>query len=366
MNHSDPLLNPEIFFCPTYHELETRALAFEAQYLTHALLMPKQGERMPSVLDKRWIISHAESKPLLDQETPFIMMNNQCPHRGATVCSHHGEGAMVCPLHQWSYDESGQAIGHQSLKTPLASQKPISFLGLLFDKHPLGPQGHEIEKSIPAHILKDFSFEGYKFHQASESVWPINWKSFMEMHLDLMHVAGAHPGLSSLVSSQYDASGLEKGEGWIWQGMKSAPDLLNSPSTSYQEYGRAIERLNGQPNCEGASWLTLYPGIMIEKNPESLMVSVIEPRGPRSVLNRVDFFYKEEALAFEPELANWHQKAYAETADEDLILCQNLEQGREVLWKKGLLDQGPLDPLLEAGLPHFHQWLRSKLNAVKK
>lgn len=298
------------------------------------------------------------SKPL---EGPVRALKNSCPHRGARLCQKPGRGAIVCPLHQWSYAADGSAVGFQPDRQALEGFEPERFLGLLFDRDPL-PLGRP-----PESVTGAFDFEGYQLGGVSEAVWPINWKTFMEMHLDLEHIGGAHPGLGSLVDcSNYEPDGLAFGEGWAWQRMKAGEDLSKSPSEAYREYGAALARLRGGPPQEGAEWLTLYPWVMLEKNPESLMVGILEPRGPSEVYCRVEFYYTEEALAFEPELPRWHQKAYAETAQEDLELCLALEAGRRFKWEEGGRDDGHLNPLTEACLPLLHQWTRERVEQERE
>ena len=55
---------------------------------------------------------------------------------------------------------------------------------------------------------------------------------------------------------------------------------------------------SGAMPAYGAIWLTLYPNIMVEWYPHVLVVSTLHPRGPRKTLNMVEFYYREEIVAF--------------------------------------------------------------------
>lgn len=346
------LLGLESYFSADWLALERASFERLPRYLGHELAL-EPGSWAPSSPRGDLILARA-------QDGSTRALKNTCPHRGARLCDKPGRGAIVCPLHQWSYSPEGLAMGSQPDRRALDGFAPSEFLGLLFDRDPL-PQGRP-----PESVTRAFDFEGYKLAGVSEAVWPINWKSFMEMHLDLEHIGGAHPGLASLVDcSHYEADGLASGPGWAWQRMRSGGNLRQSQSQAYREYGAAVERLRGEAPSEGAEWLTLYPWVMLEKNPESLMVGTLEPRGPDSVYNRVEFYYPEEALAFEPDLPKWHQMAYAETAEEDRLLCLALEAGRRFKWEEGGQNDGHLDPLTEACLPMLHQWVRERVQEAK-
>jgi phenylpropionate dioxygenase-like ring-hydroxylating dioxygenase large terminal subunit len=108
-------------------------------------------------------------------------------------------------------------------------------------------------------------------------------------------------------------------------------------------------------------WSILYPNVMIEWYPCALVVSTLIPRGPEHTTNIVEFYYPEEVQAFERQVVEAHQAAYAESAVEDAEACARLQRGRKALWLAGEDDSGPFHSPHEDGMIHLHDWIRREM-----
>jgi choline monooxygenase len=112
----------------------------------------------------------------------------------------------------------------------------------------------------------------------------------------------------------------------------------------------------------GAIWLTYYPHIMVEWYPHVLTVSTLHPISVDKTLNRVEFYYPEEIVAFEREFVEAQRAAYMETCIEDDEIAERMDAGRKALMQRGDNEVGPYQSPMEDGMQHFHEWYRGKLN----
>jgi phenylpropionate dioxygenase-like ring-hydroxylating dioxygenase large terminal subunit len=91
------------------------------------------------------------------------------------------------------------------------------------------------------------------------------------------------------------------------------------------------------------------------------VVSTLIPRSPELTTNIVEFYYPEEVQAFERQIVDAHQAAYAESAAEDSEICTRLQRGRRALWLAGEDDSGPYHTPHEDGMIHFHDFVRREM-----
>jgi len=88
--------------------------------------------------------------------------------------------------------------------------------------------------------------------------------------------------------------------------------------------------------------------------------------GPRKTLNKIEFFYPEEIVDFEPEFVQAQQDAYMETCAEDDEIAERMDAGRHALFQRGQNEVGPYQSPMEDGMQHFHEWYRHKLKLTDK
>lgn len=78
-------------------------------------------------------------------------------------------------------------------------------------------------------------------------------------------------------------------------------------------------------------------------------------------MNVVEFYYPEEIALFERDFVEAEQAAYRETAREDEEICRSITAGRRALYAQNLSESGPYQMPMEAGMEHFHQFLRREI-----
>ena len=342
------------YFDPEIFALEKR-LVFDAgpQYVGHELMVPNVGDYHTLA----WM-DHA--KMLVRSDSGVELLSNVCRHRQALMLEGKGNAAhIVCPLHRWTYDLKGELLGAphfpESPCVRLASTPLRNWRGLLF----AGARDPQADLAgLP--VADDFDFSGYVLDHVEVEDYPFNWKTFLEVYLELYHVETFHPGLSNFA----DCGNFRYAYGPEWSVQVVAPKngLKQPGSPVYRRWHEAcLKQIEGRPPKHGALWMTYYPNLMLEWYENVLVVSHVIPRGPQRTVNVVEFYYPEEIALFERDFVEAEQAAYLETALEDGQLCERMERGRRALYEQGLDDAGPYQSPMEDAELHFHEWLRAKL-----
>jgi choline monooxygenase len=322
-------------------------------YAGHELMVPQPGDYMtlPWMEERKVLVHGAQGASL---------MSNVCRHRQARLLGGRGNTPnIVCPLHRWTYDLQGRLLGAPDFdQTPQCSlpATPLTrWNGLLFSG-PRDPRADLADFPLAA----DYDFSGFVFDRMQVDECRFNWKDFLEIFLELYHVEAAHPGLQKWVDSGNYEWGF--GDRWSYQVLGINDGLREQSSANYEKYRDAILQYSGGKLPKyGTVWSILYPNVMIEWYPYALVVSTLIPRGPDHTTNIVEFYYPEEIQAFERQIVEAHQAAYAESAAEDAAICQRLHEGRRALWLAGEDDVGPYHTPHEDGMIHFHDWIRREM-----
>ena len=324
-------------------------------YVGHELLVPDVGSyHCLGWTDDSWM--------LVRNANGVELMSNVCRHRQAIILEGRGKVRnIVCPLHRWSYDLTGrqQAAPHFTGNPGLNLTKNAlqSWNGLLFT----GPRDAAADLADFS-MAEEFDFTGFVYNRTWVEDYKINWKTFMEVYVELLHVEAYHPGLKDLVDcGEFTFGSWQLGETWSNQIMKVQSNLDASHSPAYLEYQRQIVDYRGGPPKHGALWFCYYPNVMVEWYPEALIVSQVIPRSPTLTTNVVDFFYPEDVTNERPEIIEAHQASYIETADEDGVIAERMDRGRLALYQRGEEDVGPYQQPFETGMVHFHEYVRDRL-----
>ncbi|HTQ77214.1 MAG TPA: aromatic ring-hydroxylating dioxygenase subunit alpha [Burkholderiales bacterium] len=344
-------LDPRIF-------AREKQLLFDAGpgYVGHELMAPEPGDYHTLA----WM-DHA--RVLVRNASGVELLSNVCRHRQSIMLEGRGSVRnIVCPVHRWTYDLKGELLG-----APLFEEAPCVRLestplarwnGLLF----AGPR--DARRDL-AGMLRgaDFDFSGYRLDRMQIDDYACNWKTFIEVYLEVYHVDFYHPGLGNFTDCNNFY--VEYGERHSVQ-VVSAKKGLTAPGTpAYRRWQEAcLARLAGATPNYGALWATYYPGVMLEWYPNVLVVSSLIPRSPELTTNVVEFYYPEEIVHFEREFVEAQQAAYAETAREDDEICRRMDRGRKALWLQGREDAGPYQSPMEDAMRHFHEWVRRELGAT--
>ena len=324
-------------------------------YAGHEAWVREPGDYVCLPFDEGLVLLNDGGRPTL--------LDNVCAHRQGIILEGGGRlgRAITCPLHAWSYRLDGslrQAPGmDQGRCRGLANHELWDWQGLLFR----GPHDtRALLADLDAWPLRErFSFEGYRLHRTTLEPYDFDWKIFVEVYLDLYHVRPFHPGLGRFV--RCDDLSWAFGEHWSCQ---IAPfGSLVGGTSAFQRWCDLIARRSGPQPRYGALWLTIYPNTTVEVYPHTLVVSTIWPTAPERCLNVVETYYEESLGDDLDAFAAAQQAAYDETAVEDADICSRMHRGKRALHARGRDADSPDHEPLEAGIGHFHRWVRRHLAA---
>ena len=344
------------YFDPEIFALEQKLLfAPGPHYIGHELMVPDPGDYHSLA----WM-DHA--KVLVRNRAGGVeLLSNVCRHRQSIMLEGRGNADnIVCPLHRWTYDLDGRLLGAphfpESPCVRLASTPLTNWNGLLF----AGPADPRRDlAALP--VAEDFDFSGYVLEKVVIEDYPVNWKTFLEIYLELYHVEPYHPGLSNYADCGNFR--VDYGSNWSVQQIGPKAGLARPGTPVYERWHQAcLKYLDGRAPKYGALWMAYYPNVMLEWYPHVLVVSTALARSPTLTTNVVEFYYPEEIALFEREFVEAEQAAYNETAFEDGVLCARMDRGRRALWEQGLDDAGPYQSPMEDTEVHFHEWIHARLD----
>ena len=328
---------------------------------------------VPEIGDYYALPQENEGRALVRNDKGDIeLISNICRHRQAVMLKGRGNlktegkghagGNIVCPLHRWTYNPSGQLLG-----APQFSQDPCLHLnnyklrewnGMLFEDN-----GRDIVADLAGMGPREqLNFEGLVLHHVEMHECNYNWKTFIEVYLEDYHVGPFHPGLGNFVTCG-DLK-WEFAKEYSVQTVGVAPTFGKPGSDVYKKWHEVLLNYrNGELPERGAIWLTYYPHIMVEWYPHVLTLSTLHPISPTKTMNVVEFYYPEEIAAFEPEFIEAQRAAYMETAVEDDEIGERMDAGRRALLERGDNEVGPYQSPMEDGMQHFHEWYRQIMGA---
>jgi len=334
------------------------------RYVGHQLCVPDNGDfyTLPQEQDGRALVRNSRGQ--------VELVSNCCRHRQALMLKGRGNlqgqgpghagGNIVCPIHRWTYSESGQLLGaphfEQDPCLHLANYPLREWNGLLFEDN-----GRDVAADLAGMgVAGALSFDGYVLDRVELHECNYNWKTFIEVYLEDYHVGPFHPGLGNFVTC--DDLNWQFAKDFSVQTVGVAPSFGRPGSDVYRKWHEVLLKYQGGQLPErGAIWLTYYPHIMVEWYPHVLTVSTLHPQGVDKTLNMVAFFYPEEIHAFEREFVEAQQAAYMETAVEDDEIGERMDAGRRALHQRGDNETGPYQSPMEDGMQHFHEWYRARM-----
>lgn len=326
------------------------------RYVGHELMVPQVG-------DYQTLAWAGHGKCLVHNDNGVTLLGNVCRHRQSLMLEGRGKVRnIVCPLHRWTYDLNGKLLGAPEFKdqpqvclptTPLKNWHGLLFAG----------ERDAAKDLADFPLIEEYDYSGYVFDRTEITDYPFNWKTFLEIYLEMYHVVPFHPGLQQFVDADNYQWGF--GERWSYQTLGIKDEWRNQVSPNYQRYRDAIlAHSDGKLPKYGTIWSMYYPNVMLEWYPYCLVISTLIPRAPELTTNIVEFFYPEEIALFERGLVEAHQAAYMESAEEDGLICSHLHKGRKALHLIGEEDAGPYHSPHEDGMVHFHEFLRRETGLV--
>ncbi|MRD73145.1 Rieske 2Fe-2S domain-containing protein [Rhodocyclus tenuis] len=321
-------------------------------YVGHELMVPEIGDYR----SLEWF-DHAQL--LVRGDDGVRLLSNVCRHRQAIMLQGQGKAKrIVCPLHRWAYDTDGDLVGAPRFKEKpclsLRRQAVQSWQGLLF----AGPR--PVADDLAALQGSPFDFSGYRLDRVVLHDCDYNWKTFIEVYLEDYHVAPFHPGLGNFVTC--DDLHWQFGTQFSVQRV-GLTRFERSGSPAYARWQQAVRDAFPEAPPQGAVWLTLYPNVMLEWYPNTLVVSSLIPLSPGRTRNVVEFYYPAAVVAENREFVEAQQAAYLETAVEDDEIGERMDRGRQALVRQGRSEVGPYQSPLEDGMRHFHEYYRRVIAA---
>ncbi|MDR4513757.1 aromatic ring-hydroxylating dioxygenase subunit alpha [Nitrosomonas sp.] len=348
------------YFNPTILEAEQKLLFDNGPgYVGHAVMVPEVGDYYVP----EWM---HQSKVLIHHQTGIDLISNICRHRQARILEGRGNTkGIVCPLHRWTYALDGRLLGAPHFdhnpclhleKTPLQTWNGLLFCGKRFVAQDMAGLS----------VLHDFDFSNYLLDNVRIDHYNCNWKTFIEVYLEDYHVDPFHPGLGNFVSTA-DLT-WEFGNWYSAQTVGvNNKHLKRSGTPIYEKWQQQVlAQYENELPPHGAIWLLYFPNIMLEWYPHTLVISTIIPTGIEHCMNVVEFYYPEEIVLFERKFVEAEQAAYLETAAEDEEICIRMTEGRRALYEQSVNQTGPYQMPMEAGMVHFHQYLRRELEPFLK
>jgi len=299
---------------------------------------------------------HDHSIVMLGGEQPRCMAN-VCTHKRSVILKGRGQigSVMTCPIHKWTWSLTGKLRGargfEKSCEMDLEEHPIHTWQSHIFG----GNQSWQEDIGSLGDLAKWLDIQDYQWHSGSRLSYAFDWKIFMEIFLDLYHVAPYHPGLRSLT----DCNTFDWifGKHWSCQTAKFNRDWPNE--LGYRELYKLYQKSGHYDSAiYGAVWLGIYPNIMIEYYPGSIVVSTVWPDGQGKCVNHLDFYYETWLLEKFPEFPAVFQNTFMTTADEDEEIGLRMQEGLS-LTKTPFKSMN--HKIEEAGYQHFHQWLQTYL-----
>jgi phenylpropionate dioxygenase-like ring-hydroxylating dioxygenase large terminal subunit len=352
-----PQLPVDWYFDPGQFAREMKLFNAGSNYVGHELMVPNVGDY--------YTLGWQDHAQVLVRNAGGVeLLSNVCRHRQSIMLEGRGNlENIVCPLHRWTYDLKGELLGAPRFSdnpcVKLHSTPLTNWNGLLF----AGPS--DPRKDLAAmRTAGDFDFSGYVLDRVETTDYHCNWKTFVEVYLEVYHVDFLHAGLGNFANC--DGYHIDAGEHFSVQVVPAKNGLAAPGTPVYRKWHEAcLKQLHGATPKYGALWASYFPGLTLEWYPNVLVVSNLIPRSPTLTTNVVEFYYPEEIVHFEREFIEAQQAAYQETALEDDEIQQRMDRGRKALWAQGRNEVGPYQSPLEDALVHFHEWLHDQLGESK-
>jgi phenylpropionate dioxygenase-like ring-hydroxylating dioxygenase large terminal subunit len=360
----------------TYGHPEMTRLEYERlikpswQIVCHVNSIPEPGDFVTLDLGRDSIVA------IRDSQKQIQVFHNVCRHRGARILegvgntqAGHCPGSITCPYHAWSYRLSGELIG-----MPVRE----SFPGLDRSQHGLKPVRMTVAfgfvfaclagdppdlRSLWGSFGEDFNAHGFETLQPLEPLyiehWDVDWKIAMDNYLESYHVPIGHPGLSRMMTPDYEDQtnlpGVARGISW----------LRERPSSKWTErmYQQLIVGLREDlPEDQRRRWsfYSMLPNLGIDVYPEQMDFFQVLPRGPGKCSIRGGSFGRPDSRR-EMRIARYLSvRINRQIQREDEFLCRRVQQGLA----SSSYEPGPLSTL-ENCMLEFHELLREKIPEVR-
>jgi len=353
-------LSPWTYTNPEFFELDYEAFFLRRwQLVGHVTDLPDVGDYLSHSIgrDNVFVIRGKDGQ--------LRAFKNVCRHRASRILEGEGncKGVIRCPYHGWTYllDGSLMAIpqdeyfpGIEKSQHGLHEVQLEIYYGLLFVRV-LG-DGPSVADHFGhmGRYLEMYDVENYvRCAEAPDQVWNCNWKVAWDNYLENYHIPIGHPGLHRLLLIDDDAgesrsSGVDYG---IFE-LRSKPSN-DELERRYQEMSvHAQARVPGEIRNK---WIQFgFAGNLgIDFYPELVDFFQLVPLGHDKTIVRALYYGHPDPSPEEAELRDINIEFNNRVNDEDLTLCERVQQGLQTRDYA----PGPLSKL-EVGIHYFHEMVR--------
>lgn len=291
---------------------------------------------------------------LVDDDGALRALHNVCRHRAGplAVCPAAGgrAGHLRCRYHGWRYHLDGRLAAAPDMAAgpgfdPHAIRLPSArvevWRGLVFvalDER-AGPLDALVGPLAPR--LAGIDLEGFEFQAGVGYEIACNWKGYVDNYLEGYHIPHIHPALNRMLD---------------YRSYTTTTGPLHSVQHS------PLENADGPWGRGEALYVYLWPNAMLNLLPDRLQVNRVLPLAPGRCRVEFDYLYpagpaEERARRFADDhaLSDLVQR-------EDVAICEAVQRGMA----SGSWPDGPLNPLRETGVAHFHDLLRHAMRRAER
>lgn len=353
MINKSNVISMQNYFEEEFLTLERKKLfANRPEYIGSAGMLKEDG-------DYHVVERSNQSKVLIRSAGEIQLLDNICSHRQALILKGFGQvKKMTCPIHQWRYDLEGQCENTPMMtcdksKLHLKHYPTNTWNGFIFSGE---TNFGDSMREMP--FLADFDFTGYEYSRTVTETTNMNWKHLVDAFTEDYHVPFMHPGFSSTIIADsltrfnfqdFTAQSFLTRDMEFLRKCKTTPAYRAWIDILLQVYPKDLPKYGG-------ILVLYYPNIMIEWYPFSVIVTTLHPVSAQKTICHLDFFHESKILQKFPELGKIAEETFLETAAEDVILCERIEEGRRALYEQKREMDGPLQPHLEGGLDVFRNY----------
>jgi Rieske 2Fe-2S family protein len=314
-------------------------------------------------------------------------MHNMCRHRGSHLVTQPlGHcGKLVCPYHQWVYERNGCLANArwmgpdfdpaQHSLVPAHLEEVHGLIYICLDDEP--PDFTPARATIGTYI-KPYGLDRAKLCYQEDYLIKANWKLVLENNRECYHCPNGHPEFcrvnfdthmpgDSRADEQYPKM-LERMENY-WKSLGLATGAVNFPNGEWfrcaripLREGRITESLDGQPVAPIMGDLTArdvgtvrvinIPNAWFHFNSDSCNGTQLWPVTPDLTKARLTWFVNANAVEGRDYDAMKVAEFWKLTTEQDWDLCEKNHAGV----RSSRYRPGPLSPIAEPGVEHFHEW----------
>ena len=327
---------------PWYHDPRTVALERERVFdrgwhlLAHVSRLPDAGDH---------VVADCAGLPVLavrGADGTVRAFHNVCRHRAGPIatCDGRAARALRCRYHGWTYTLDGKLKSAPEMTTAegfrvddirLPALAVREWQGLLFaavDEAAAMPF-EDLVAGIDARLGPARDLAGHGAHRRAAYDIACNWKVYVDNFLEGYHIPHVHPALNRMLDYRSYRTELAPWSALQWSPLESDPALYGDGDALYW-------------------WL--WPNTMLNVLPGRLQTNRVVPLGADRCRVEFDTYYApgheggaDADLAFSDEVQH-----------EDVAICEAVQRGLA----SGSYTTGPLNPLRETALAHFHTLLR--------